>query len=207
GIWQCVNRGEVAITYDDGPSEWTKQIVRQFDEYGWKGTFFMTGDNLGRKIDDEATRYPELIRAMYASGHQIGSHGWLHKNLDRESRAERVEVMKRNEYAFYKLLGVVPAYMRPPFAVCSVDCAFDLQDLAYHIVQFNIDTLDYKHNSPTEISISTAMFDRRLADNGTGSYIVLNHDTKEWTAKTLTPYMLARLKESGYRAVTVGECL
>jgi peptidoglycan/xylan/chitin deacetylase (PgdA/CDA1 family) len=207
GVWQCVNKGQIAVTYDDGPSEWTEDIVKEFDKYGFKATLFITGYNVGRKIDDNSTKWPGLIRKWYADGHQIGSHSWTHINFDSISTDEIKHEMYANEGAFAKVLGLIPTYMRPPFAVCSKACANVMDQLGYHITQFNLDTMDYKYENKEGMAKAIRKFEDELGPRGQGAYIVLNHDIKEWTAKTLTPYMLKTIKSRGYKAVTVGECL
>lgn len=207
GIWQCANKGQIAVTYDDGPSEWTEHIIEQFDKYGFKTTLFMTGYNMGRKIDDSSTRWPDLIKKWHAKGHQIGSHSWTHINFDSISADEVKTEMYANEGAFANILGLIPTYMRPPFAVCSEVCANIMDQLGYHITQFNLDTLDYKYESKEGMAEAIKKFEDELGPRGQGAYIVLNHDIKKWTAKSLTPYILKTIKSRGYKAVTVGECL
>ena len=42
-FFECSNPGEVALTFNNGPSEYTEEILDALDEYEWKATFFMTG--------------------------------------------------------------------------------------------------------------------------------------------------------------------
>ncbi|KAI0378728.1 hypothetical protein F5Y04DRAFT_261458 [Hypomontagnella monticulosa] len=145
---------------------------------------------------------------MVRRGHQVGSHTWTHPHLDMLSSEERVRQMVWNEMALRNVLGVVPTYMRPPYGEWrDLGVRGDLDRLGYHVVMYDVDTKDYMHNSEDGIKDSIAVFDRAVADGGNGSYIVLCHDIREWTALRLVPAMLRILGERGYRAVTVGECL
>ena len=45
GIYHCSVPGTVAITYDDGPYSFTQEVIDQFNTYGYKATFFITGNN------------------------------------------------------------------------------------------------------------------------------------------------------------------
>lgn len=72
----------VALTFDDGPSIFTPRVLDLLDQYHARATFFVNGDNFARgHIDDRATQWPDILRRMHRSGHQIGSHTWSHADL------------------------------------------------------------------------------------------------------------------------------
>ncbi|KAI0156670.1 carbohydrate esterase family 4 protein [Hypoxylon sp. FL1284] len=210
GITECANPGQIALTFDDGPWLYTKEVLDELDKYNVKATFFVTGKNrfLNRQIDDESTEWPDMVRDIYGRGHQIGAHTWTHPHMEQINRTERVAEMVYNEMALRNVLGVVPTYMRLPYGgPLSEEVVADVDGLGYHMVQWNVDTKDYSHDSEADISTSIAMFDEAIGRNGTGSYIVLSHDVHEWTAKMLVTAMLDMVAARGYEAVTVGDCL
>jgi len=68
----AATRGEVAITIDDGPDpEVTPQVLSILAAAGAKASFFCIGER--------AALYPELCRAMVATGHTIENHGQSHR--------------------------------------------------------------------------------------------------------------------------------
>lgn len=72
GIDHCQNPGAVALTFDDGPYNYTSHLLDVLGSYGAKATFFITGNNLGKgQIDIEETGWPDIIRRMHAEGHQV----------------------------------------------------------------------------------------------------------------------------------------
>lgn len=146
---------------------------------------------------------------MHAAGHQIGSHGWRHLDLNHVSSETRVEEVVRLEQGLTKVLGFYPTYFRPPFGTCdTAACLADLAGLAYHVVNFNVDTKDYEHDSPDGIGVSMDIFASTVVGSpAVSSYIVLSHDVYGQTAETLVPFMLETLVGRGFRMVTVGECL
>ncbi|KAI2636294.1 carbohydrate esterase family 4 protein [Hypomontagnella submonticulosa] len=209
-IFTCTQPGQVALTFDDGPWHYTARIMDLLERHGARGTFFVTGHNLflHRRMDDESGPYPDLLRAMVRRGHQVGSHTWTHPHLGAVGSEERVNQMVWNEMALRNVLGVVPTYMRPPYGEWrDASVRRDLDALGYHVVMYDVDTKDYKHNSEESIEDSIAVFESAVREDGNASYIVLCHDIREWTALRLVPAMLRILGERGYRAVTVGECL
>jgi len=61
------------LTFDDGPSAYTQEILDLLAQYDAKATFFV----IGRAAD----RQPELIEAIYAAGHGLGNHTYSHPSL------------------------------------------------------------------------------------------------------------------------------
>lgn len=70
-IQKCSNPGMLALAYDDGPYQYTSQLVDILDKAGAKATFFWTGTLYGCIYDQAAA-----VKKAYASGHQIASHTW-----------------------------------------------------------------------------------------------------------------------------------
>ncbi|PYH49695.1 uncharacterized protein BP01DRAFT_331038 [Aspergillus saccharolyticus JOP 1030-1] len=211
-IRSCTVPGTVALTYDDGPKEYTKDLLDLLDRYEAKATFFITGNNNAKgQIDSPGMPWAPLIRHMHDSGHQIASHTWSHQDLSKISRTQRRTQLLWNEAALRNILGFFPTYMRPPYSSCTADsgCLADLGELGYHIILYDIDTEDYKHDSPTEIQRSKDIFDSSL-DARTAfdrPWLVIAHDVHEQTVHNLTEHMLKKLIAEGFRAVSVGECL
>ena len=63
----------MALTFDDGPSESTPQILEILARYGAPATFFQCGANV--------ERLPEIARDVAAAGHEIGNHSYTHPYL------------------------------------------------------------------------------------------------------------------------------
>lgn len=70
-IRQCVSPGMLALAYDDGPYQYTSQLVDILDAAGAKATFFFTGTLYGDIYNSAAA-----VQKAYNSGHQIASHTW-----------------------------------------------------------------------------------------------------------------------------------
>ena len=71
---EAAARGEVALTFDDGPDPLvTPQVLAQLDAAGARATFFCVGDQL--------RRHPDLARDIVRRGHHIENHTDTHPNL------------------------------------------------------------------------------------------------------------------------------
>lgn len=65
---------KVYLTFDDGPSKYTEEILDILDEYDVKATFFVLGKENEHSI--------EMIREIAERGHTLGMHSYSHKYAD-----------------------------------------------------------------------------------------------------------------------------
>ena len=70
-INKCSQPGVLALAYDDGPYQYTSQLVDILDKAGVKGTFFWTGTLYGCIYSQAAA-----VKKTFESGHQVASHTW-----------------------------------------------------------------------------------------------------------------------------------
>jgi peptidoglycan/xylan/chitin deacetylase (PgdA/CDA1 family) len=92
GIINRVNTNEkiVALTFDDGPSEYSDQVVNLLQEKGVKATFYVTGYNL--------EQYPNEARDMVADGHELGNHSYSHQRFLLKSQSFiKTEIERTNQ--------------------------------------------------------------------------------------------------------------
>ena len=100
----------VAITFDDGPSpRYTPQILALLKQYHAKATFFV----LGCKVE----KYPAVIKAELAAGHELGNHTYSHPRLLKTDQAGRERELERTRLDL-DLLGCPKncKIMRPPYS-------------------------------------------------------------------------------------------
>ncbi|EOO00650.1 putative chitin binding protein [Phaeoacremonium minimum UCRPA7] len=210
GIYDCTNEGDIALTFDDGPYEYTGDLLDKLAAYGAKATFFITGNNIGKgMINDPDLPWAGFIKRMTEEGHQVASHTWSHQNASQLTTAQLQAQMVYNEIALNDILGFFPTYMRPPFSICEKACQTILAALGYHIIYFDLDTEGYLHDDPTEIQTSKDIWDDAMANanSDTDSFLQIEHDIHYQTVYNLTDYILTSLFQNGFRSVTVGECL
>ncbi|KAM3489894.1 hypothetical protein MY3957_006837 [Beauveria namnaoensis] len=201
----------MALTFDDGPDVYTSPLLDILKSYNVTATFFIAGNNRDKgPMDDPARPWAGVLRRMHNEGHQLASHTWTHRNLNKVNRTIQYSEIVYNEMAFCNIFGWFPTYMRPPYLECNAEsgCRDTLRTLGYHIVNSNIDTKDYLNNSPENIRLSKNCLEKALSrDASRNSYITLAHDVHHQTVVTLTGYMIELSRERGYKLTTVGECL
>lgn len=196
----CAVPGTLALTFDDGPWQYTSDLLDLLDREGARATFFVCGGNM---VDDQLTSYgyPELLRRMLASGHQVGSHTWAHADLAGLPDAEVRQQVWLNEQALVDVLGFLPTYLRPPYLSWS-DATLDVMAaLGYHVASLDVDTRDWEG----DYDAAQQTFIDALA--GGESRIVLAHDIREQTVHELAEFMIDEARARGYQLVTLGECL
>lgn len=196
-ISDCVDKSHIALTFDDGPAEFTMELISKLNAGGHKATFFCNGDNYG-KIEEHG----DALNAMLAGGHQIASHTWSHAHLLDPATDVKLEMTKL-EVAFKTLIGKVPTYMRPPFLEYDDTTLATMGSLGYVVAGVSIDTFDWRDNS-IDPDLPVKNFKDAYAKGGT---ISLNHDPESITVDHVAPAIMAYLDTLGKKSVTVGTCL
>jgi len=102
-------RKAVALTFDDGPSPGTADLLRILAEYGVPATFFQCGVNIERA--------PELSAAVREAGHEIGNHSQTHPICALKRPAFIADEFRRAQDTIARASGVIPTLMRAPFGV------------------------------------------------------------------------------------------
>ena len=109
-VWRGPStRRAIALTFDDGPSERTPELLALLAEYGAAATFFQCGHN--------AERLPEVARAVSRAGHAIGNHTFSHPALWLRSAAFIEDEVGRAQRALTAVHGAAPRLFRAPYGV------------------------------------------------------------------------------------------
>ena len=98
---------QVALTFDDGPSDWTEAILDLLAAHHARATFFVIGS--------AAEQRPDVLRRIGSEGHEVGNHTWSHPWLARDCDDERVEEeLRRTNDVLDRLTGRAPQRFRAP---------------------------------------------------------------------------------------------
>ncbi len=177
----------VALTFDDGPyAKVGNQIMDCLAKYGGKATFFVVGDR--------CASYQTEMKRMAEEGHEIATHTYEHKYLDKLNAAQIREQIDKGVEAIVKYTGVEPTLARLPGGRKNDTV---LANVAYPMIQWNIDTRDWETKN-TEKTV------RAVLDYVKDGDIVLMHEFYTSTGNAveqIVPELVAR----GYQLVTVSE--
>ena len=180
-----IKKKYVALTFDDGPSRFTKEIIDLLKKYEYNATFFVLGNKLN--VD-----YTDILKESINNGNEIGIHGFSHKSFTRlKTEALEEEITKSKKYV-YNLTEYMPNLVRPPYG--NINNNIRNLNLGPYIL-WNNDTLDWKLRDTKKIY-------ERLINSIEENNIILMHDTYLTTYKALE-LILPYLKENNYEVVTV----
>jgi peptidoglycan/xylan/chitin deacetylase (PgdA/CDA1 family) len=199
-ITSCKKAKTVALTFDDGPFVYMYDISKAIVAAGGKATFFLNGDNYGCIYSDDNIK---RVKYLKDKGHQLGSHTWYHKDLATLTWDQVHDEMWRVEQALQRIVGVQPAFMRPPFGSYNDNVRSVASARGQKLAIWDYDTEDA--NGAT-VAFSKKVIDDAIAAKP-NSILPLMHETVETTAHQVVPYAIQKLQAAGYKMVTLAECL
>ena len=185
---------EVALTFDDGPTPVTAEILDVLKARGVKATFFLCGA--------AAERHPELVRRIRDEGHAIGNHTWSHPYLHLMRGKDIASEIDRTQDSLERITGSRPTMFRPPFGVRWFPLWGLLRERGLTMVLWSDRGYDGK--------LDSAGIERETVSQLSPGAIILLHDGFEAkpdaqvdraaTAKAL-PAIIDRARASGYAFV------
>ena len=184
----------VALTFNaawtDGD---TAVILDILDEHGIKASFFLCGMWL--------KKYPDLLRRIYESGHDVGSHGDKHAHVASLSFDNNVKEITGAHEKVKDTLGIDMSLYRGPYGEYSETVLKAAASLGYTMVQWDVDSLDWKNMG--EKDILDRVLNHKNLRNGS---ILLFHTDAKHTASVLER-VIAGLKDRGYGFAPVSQLM
>ena len=179
-------RPMIALTFDDGPGEYTEELINCLVENNAKATFFMLGQNV------EA--YPEIAKELSDAGMELGNHSYSHPDLVTIGAEAAAQQVSNTDAALKAATGFEATVMRPPGGSFndSVKAAID-----HPLIIWSIDTRDWATKSEDQTY-------QVVMDNAQDGSVVLMHDIHEWSVKAAIR-MIPDLIVKGFKLVTVSE--
>lgn len=180
---------EVVLTFDDGPlPNRTTAVLAALDAECTKATFFSVG-----KV---AAGYPEILHKVAQSGHTIGAHTVLHKDLSKMPFDKAKDEIEKSFSIVHRAVGGPSApFFRFPYLRATPEILKYLASRNIAVFSTDIDSFDFKHWSPKALAKHVMkLLDKR------GKGIILMHDIQPHTAKAM-PDLLKQLKKNGYKVV------
>ena len=187
-----LNQKMVAITFDDGPSQYTNEILQAITSHSAKATFFVNGSHV--------TEHPETIKNIFSNRCEIGNHTNLHELFNRNTQAIIRKTIEETNKKVRTIIGIGTFVVRPPGGEV-LDRYQNPVTIGYPIVRWSLDTFDYTENQ-TAITVLESI---RSTEVKHGE-IILMHDTKKVTAEaaeSIVSYLLSQ----NFQLVTVSELL
>ncbi len=176
----------VALTFDDGPSKYTKDIINTLKVNNVNATFFV----LGNKVEI----YKDIISESIKNGNEIGNHSYNHKWLSKLSTNELLDQINKTQDILKSTVNYTPTCFRPTYG--SVNNRIR-KNIDLSITLWTVDTKDWK------IKNADRIVEKALKNIEDGD-IILMHDIFERSSEALKK-LIPKLKEQGYQFVTISE--
>lgn len=176
----------VALTFDDGPSKYTEEIINILKSYNVNATFFI----LGNKVD----AYQDTLRKSIENQNELGNHSYNHKWLSKLSVGDLTYQMDKTQEIIKEKLNYTPKYLRPTYGSVTNRIR---KNTNLEIVLWTVDTKDWKYHDTNKI-IEQATTNIKDED------IILMHDIFDRTRDSLKT-IIPKLLDQGFQFVTISE--
>jgi peptidoglycan-N-acetylglucosamine deacetylase len=190
----------IALTFDDGPSVSTPEVLQILDRYHAKGTFFLIGANV--------KRYPQIARQIVDHGQQIANHSYLHSSLLPYLLPNQIgDDYEKAEKAIRNATGLEPRFYRAPHGRLSPWMRWDIRRQGLVLTGWTYSVGDWKNPGVEEL------ISRVLSKAQPGSIVLLHDglDRDESPDRSqliqALPSIIEQLQAQGYQLVTVAELL
>ena len=178
----------VALTFDDGPSgKYTRALLDGLYDRGAKATFLLCG----YRIKD----YPDITQRILEEGHEIGCHGYSHKNMAQLSRRDIASELIDMEDLLPD--GYRPRFLRPPGGCCSDPVRQVAEVRQMSILGWSVDPRDWATQDVSAI-------EKNVLEQVHDGDIVLLHDMTDSSVKAALE-IVDVLLDQDYEILTVSE--
>lgn len=184
----------IALTFDEGPSSRTQDILDILEEKDVKATFFVSGD----KVADNSS----AVKAIVDSGHELGTNAYSDTMLTGLSASDLRTQLTDSFDAVEQATGTRVSLVRPPYGEFSEQNWADAMDLVSAVVSWNVDSGDWL------LQGAQTVVDTVVGSAGNGSIVLLtdNSATADQTVEAL-PNIIDKLLENGYTLVTLSDLI
>ena len=181
------HKTRIAFTFDDGPGEYTDELLDCLEENNAHATFFMLGQNVGS--------WESTVQRMADIGCEIGSHSWDHPNLYDLSMDSVAKQFSDTDAALEKACGQKASVARAPYGNWSDDI---ISTVGKPFFTWSLDSMDWSYLDVNKD------YDAVMNGDLTDGSIILMHDIHEPSVQAAIK-MIPELVQKGYKLMTVSE--
>lgn len=171
-------------------TEYIEDMLDVFDLYNVKTTFFLGGSWVAKNV--------EMAQEIYKRGHEIGNHGYNHKDHDKISYQQNYNEIHNTHLLVSANLGIEMNLFAPPSGAFNDTTIEVAQGLNYKTIMWTHDTIDWRDKS-------TDLIIKRATKNLSNGDLILMHPTKN-TLDALSS-ILAYAENNGFEATNVSNTI
>ena len=184
---------KVYLTFDDGPSIYTDDILEILDRYGVKATFFV----VGKESDSDK----EALTMIVDGGHTLGMHSYSHRYAELYQSVEDFaeDFVKLQSY-LYEVTGVESKVYRFPGGTSNTVSDIDIKEFAEYLDSQGVQYFDWNISSgdagSEHLSVDALVRNSLAGIRENDTSIILFHDSadKRTTVEAL-PIIIERILE------------
>ena len=180
----------LVLTFDDGPSKYTTELLDFLESTNTPATFFLLGE--------QAEKYPDIV-LQESLNNLVCIHSYTHKFFTKISKEEVLEQVNKTSNIIQDITNITPKYIRVPYGILDDNVKETLKEVNLENLLWTVDSLDWKFKNKEQVV-------EYIKQNTTGNDIILMHDILQSSidaAKEIITYY----NEQGYKFVTIDEFL
>ncbi|MCH6267620.1 polysaccharide deacetylase family protein [Neobacillus citreus] len=185
----------IYLTFDDGPSAISGDIIALLEQHHFKGTFFM--------IDGNIRKYPDAAKLMVQTGEAVGLHSVSHRKEVFYASADSVlGELTQNRNTLREITRVDSFLARTPYGsspYMTPQYKQVVKDNGYFMWDWNIDSKDWYYKDARYIDNVIAQLNAKAGHNG--PLVILLHEKKETLAHL--PQLLDYLTQQGFESKAI----
>lgn len=169
-------------------NEYLAEMLQILEKHDVKCTFFIGGSWVAK--------YPELLKSIYDGGHEIGNHGYNHKQHSKLTYQQNMDEITACNKIVFSYIGIAPTLFMPPSGDFGDNTVQSAKDCNMKMIMWSRDTIDWRDKNE-------GLIFERCTKNIRSGELILMHPTL-YTKNVLEKVILT-LKDSGFNLVTVSE--
>lgn len=181
----------VALTFDDGPGDYTEEILDVFAKYNARASFCMVGNRI--------EEYSDVVKRVAEEQHEIVCHSWSHANLTKLGKKKIIKQISQTNELIKDVTGFEPEFFRPPYGKVNDTVLEAVLELDTAVISWSVDTKDWENHSKKKI---LSIIKKETRDGS----VILCHDLYKETSEAIkdaVPWLI----DEGYELVTVSELI
>lgn len=197
---QATNK-TVFLTFDDGPSATSNQLLNVLKAHQVKATFFMLGPQI--------QAHQAAVKRLYQEGHQLGLHGMTHDiNRFYQNSESPANEMREAQLILASVTGVYTRLVRTPYGSVpnlTYDQKVRLNQNGFIYWDWTIDSLDWRYKNSQyvqEVLNQLQMFEKNKPWE---PKVILMHDQPSTT--NYLDNLITQLKARGYTFAVINETM
>lgn len=175
----------VALTFDDGPSPYTLEVLKILQEEEVPATFFVTGV--------QVKQYPRTLKLLSEAGMSVQNHSWRHSDLTTLGPKTLAADINDTSALITHNTGKAPTCVRPPYGAHNPQVDTAIRNSGAEVYLWNVDSEDWKKSGSDKILQHTL-------ETLHPESVILMHDGVEGREQTVAmlPKLIKELKKDGH---------